>query len=257
MAGSVGAERFDHLALREQPGRQHHVERPALPENVAVAVRGVLRTEHRLEMRRSGGGGQELVRAGEREAVGPHLAGRRRMPGGPLDRVVAVLPLAPRLVAKPGVLPLRPVTTPFVLDHRDVAAGREVLGGAVRAIPLVVRRPLDEDRKRAGALPPREVDVGREPDAVAHRRHDLLAGPRLRPRDRGQGEGEQRGAPEPGAGEPGQHERRLLAAGRHVPTVGASAAPALRMALPTTTRVARPEGFEPPAYRFVACCSLH
>ena len=130
-------------------------------------------------MGRLGGGGQELVRTGERQPVGAHLPAGQRVPRRPLDGVVAVLPLPPTLVHEPVVLPLGLVAAAFVLGHGDVPAGREVLGGGTGAGALVVGSALEHDRERARPLAAGEVDVGREARSVAHRDHHLLAGPVL------------------------------------------------------------------------------
>ena len=196
MSRDVHPQRLHHLPLGEQPGRQDHVERPALPEDVPVAVRRVLRTEHRLEVGRLGGGGQELVRAGEREPVGSHLPAGQRVPGRPLDGVVAVLALAPALVHEPVVLALGLVAAAFVLRHGDVPPRGEVLGGGTGAAALVIGGALQHHRERPRPLAAGKIDVGGEASAVPHRDHHLFAGPvlgggeRREQADRGQRRGQ-------------------------------------------------------------------
>ena len=179
VARDVQPQRLHHFALGEQPGRQDHVERPALPEDVPVGVRRVLRTEHRLEVGRLGRRGQELIRAGEGEAVRSDLPARHRVRRRPLDGVVAVLALAPALIAEPVVLALRLVAAAFVLRHRDVAPGGEVLGGRTGAGALVVGGALEHYGERPRTLPSGDVHIRREAGAVPHRDHHLLAGPVL------------------------------------------------------------------------------
>ena len=174
--GVVERHRLDHLVLREQPGRHDHVERAARPVEVLVGVRRRVRAEHGGQVRRPGRRGQVLVEAGEREPLRPHLPGGPGLGARPLDGVVAVLVLVPRLVEQPVVDALRVVAAALVLDDRDVAALGEIGREPVRAVALVVGRPLEDHRPRTVALVVGHVHVGGELGAVAHRHHHLLAG---------------------------------------------------------------------------------
>ncbi len=97
-------------------------------------------------------------------AVGPRLCRR------PLHRVVAVGRLLPHGVE----LALRAVAAPGVLVEGRVAALGEVAPGAGIAVAAgvgrapVVGRPLQDHGERP--VTRRQVHLGREPDAVAHRR---------------------------------------------------------------------------------------
>ena len=95
-------------------------------------------------------------------AVAPLLAGR------PGERVVSV-----DAVLAPGLeLALRLVPAAHVRDDGGVAALREPDAPADEALARrLVRRPLVDRRVRAARE--RQVDVGRERDAVAHR-HPLV-----------------------------------------------------------------------------------
>ena len=99
-----------------------------------------------------------------------HLAVRPRLCRRPLHRVVAVGRLLPHGVE----LALRAVAAPGVLVEGRVAALGEVAPGAGIAVAAgvgrapVVGRPLQDHGERP--VTRRQVHLGREPDAVAHRR---------------------------------------------------------------------------------------
>ena len=123
---------------------------------------------------------QRRVPGGDRRPLGvavvgvaPHadVAVRPGLLRDPLDRVVAVVDLVHERVH----LAPRPELAAHVLGQERVAALGEVARDerhpAVAAV-LVVGQPHQHRRPRA--LPVRQVDVGGQLDAVAHRRHVLL-----------------------------------------------------------------------------------
>ena len=147
-------------------------------ERAAVAHAGIAQVGHRVDrnrrdqLRRPLHGDRVLRAADVRSANRAHLAvgpGLRGDPGADVHAVATIVvehvPDAFRAISPPGVL------------HDECIAVRgKVLAVGLAAI-LAVRRPHQDRRPIALerlALSRRQVNVGRQPHAVAHAHHDVL-----------------------------------------------------------------------------------
>ncbi len=167
------------------PGRLFQFERPALPHAAREGVREATRVErHAGERRRSEAGRRHLRMRIVAQAHGPDLAVAPRLRRDPGDRVKPVLGLVEILrerafggVASTAILPDHHVALAHH-PHGQIGA-RQRLGMRDRSLGaggagLVVGRPLQHDWTRGLHRAPslgRQIDVGCQPDAVAHRHH--------------------------------------------------------------------------------------
>ncbi len=144
-------------------------ERPAIVNPVAVHVAGGDHREHADQggMGQSGRkplGGPDIAAAHQPDlAIAPGLAGAPRL---------GVVPIL-ALVDKGEELPLAVVLAAHILQHDHIApAGIEV---AIRRAEVVVGGALEQHRECSGGV--RAVDIGRQPDPIAHRHFQVELGP--------------------------------------------------------------------------------
>ncbi len=156
--------------LRGPAQREPQVEGAALVRPALVVVRRAVVGGDGHEVRRPLDRRLPLREPDVRAADHAHLAVRPGPRGRPLHRVVAVR----RLLAHGVELALRAVAPAGVLVERGVAPRGEVAPRARIAVaagvgrPPVVGGPLQDHGERA--VTRRQVHLGREPDAVPHRR---------------------------------------------------------------------------------------
>ena len=110
-----------------------------------------------------------------RAANGTDIAITPGLGGEPFDGVVAVAEDAGSVVSEWVKFTVRSEPAAHVLDDYGVAPPGKEFGRAdrdLRAPILIVRRALQQDRKRAGGV--RAGDIRAQDSAVAHRHFDIL-----------------------------------------------------------------------------------
>ena len=169
--GRGGGGRPGGVAEREDPVEPAQLERAVVAHAVAPEVRHRIDRDHRLELRRMADGERMLHGAAVGGADGAQGPVRPRLRGDPLRRVEAVVPVV--LDRRP--VPFGEVSPADVLRDRDVTVPREE-AGRPRGSGLAVRRAFHDRRQpggRGAGGGARQVDVGRQADAVAHRHHHV------------------------------------------------------------------------------------
>ena len=184
LAAGLAWEQRPHLILLAvDPRDEQHLHRAAAIPVALLVVRADASDAgaealhvHRGKSRMAERGDGRLPLGGRRASGRAHFAVRPRLLRQPLHRVVAVGDRR----AEDVVVPLREEVPALVLDDVGVAPLHDgerrghVGGHAVADVPVieVVGRLREHNRDRAGGVL-RAVDVGGQPDPVAHRHHDL------------------------------------------------------------------------------------
>jgi len=163
-------------------GHELMVVDPALKADVAIEIGGRVLLAEAFQMRRLRDGSGVLAPAPVGVADHAHAARAPGLRRDPLDEVVAVGAL---VLVEPPPLALRAARAAPLRDHVHVALGHVERRGARfdRMAPLrgfsldFLQIGRQRQQRRVAALGLRQVDVHREPNAVAHRDVDILDDP--------------------------------------------------------------------------------